>query len=64
MSASIVVKLPSRKKRNVQFERNVGAFLVTPGDVITEDSDYMRGHGVFFDKYFGIYYIVYRDNLT
>ena len=45
MSSSIVIKLPARKKRSVQVEQSTNALLVTPGDVITEDTDYMRGHG-------------------
>ena len=53
MSASIVVKLPSKKQRAGLAERHSGVYLVTPGDIITEDSDYMRGHG----KRYSITYI-------
>ena len=45
MSASIVIQLPTRKKRSVQVEQTDKIYMVTPGDVITEDTDYMRGHG-------------------
>ena len=45
MSDSIIIKLPVQKKRKVGLSSN--AMLVTPGDVITESTDYMRGHGTY-----------------
>ena len=45
MSDVIMIKLPSQKKRKIGLSTN--AMLVTPGDVITESMDYMRGHGTY-----------------
>ena len=43
--SSIIIKLPTRKKRAVQVQQNSNVYLVSPGDIITEDTDHMRGHG-------------------
>ena len=48
MSNSIVIRLPSKKRLNAQVPLSSNSFLITPGSVITEDADYMRGHGEFF----------------
>ncbi|CAK8683506.1 unnamed protein product [Clavelina lepadiformis] len=47
MSNSIVIRLPSKKRLNAQVPLSSNSFLITPGSVITEDADYMRGHGTY-----------------
>ena len=44
MPSKIEMKLPARRQKNAHVGmRNI--MLITPGDVITEDTDYMKGHG-------------------
>jgi len=51
MNTDPILTYQLSKKRNSQNSTDeqrgtAGALLVTPGDVITEDSEYMRGHGI------------------
>nr|CAB3244007.1 exosome complex component RRP4 [Phallusia mammillata] len=46
-SSTIVIKAPSKRRNNPIYAHASEVFLVTPGDVITEDADYMRGHGTY-----------------
>uniref|UniRef100_H2YLH3 Exosome complex component RRP4 n=1 Tax=Ciona savignyi TaxID=51511 RepID=H2YLH3_CIOSA len=43
---SITISLPSSRKC-CSNSNLTNSYLVTPGDVITEDTDYMRGHGTY-----------------
>ena len=45
---SVVIKPPSRGQ-NVSFLNKLDedALAVNPGDVITADTDFMRGHGTY-----------------
>nr|XP_002126379.1 exosome complex component RRP4 [Ciona intestinalis] len=44
--SNITIRLPSTRRTQNQYETGT-SYLVTPGDVITEDTDYMRGHGTY-----------------
>lgn len=41
------MRLPSRRQKNDEGEHLKNVILVTPGDVITEDTNYMKGHGTY-----------------
>lgn len=45
---SVVIKPPNREQ-NVSFlnKMDEGGLAVNPGDVITADTDFMRGHGTY-----------------
>ena len=46
---SVIIKGPSRQQ-NVSFLNTIdddNGVTVNPGDVITADSDFMRGHGTY-----------------
>ena len=45
---SVIIRGPSRQQ-NVSFLNNLdeGGVSVNPGDVITTDTDFMRGHGTY-----------------
>lgn len=40
----IVMKLPTKRQKNAEIIDNESIF-VAPGDVISEHTDYMKGHG-------------------
>ena len=46
--SKVEFRLPSKRRTIVDDLGDFGGKLVTPGDVCTERSNYMRGHGFFF----------------
>ncbi|XP_028664379.1 exosome complex component RRP4 [Erpetoichthys calabaricus] len=43
------LRLPAPRKRSTDLPKEQGKHLVAPGDVITTDSGFMRGHGTYMD---------------
>ena len=55
---SVIIKGPSRQQ-NVSFLNTIdddNGVTVNPGDVITADSDFMRGHGTYQEMCFTVYF--------
>lgn len=47
---SVEVKIASQRKQLQQYVSNEGAHFVGPGEVVTEDQGFMKGHGCFGDE--------------
>ncbi|CAH3164294.1 unnamed protein product, partial [Porites evermanni] len=46
---SVDVRLPKKRKKIESLVGLEPKHIVSPGDVITEDTGYMRGHGTYVD---------------